>query len=357
MKKYYPILLSKTGELIALHYLAQKVKQDICPVIEMLENTIYKAVKVKKEPTGEYKYDDFFEKTLTEHWSFSKNDIILDVSLFDVTSSNIALIKRIFNNLLKAGVNVIPAVQKNSERIYLDLVEELIRKYECKICIRTSNSSGGYLNMNKPVTEMLKRLNISTNNTILLVDIGQVTKEDYNDKAAIAGFAIEKLTTPVNEWSAVVVSSGSFPKDLTDFAVSDKPHKLRRYEKDVFQELITSPALTKIKYGDYGTKNAIYEEANFAGSISVKYTTDDNYVIYRGKLSGDHIHGHGQYITHAKSLVRSTDYSGSAFSWGDSKIDEISRQDVNAEKKNPGSPQTWVEYSQNHHVTLLHSIL
>ncbi len=107
-----------------------------------------------------------------------------------------------------------------------------------------------------------------------------------------------------------------------------------------------------MKYGDYGTKNPIYAEVGFLGTSSIKYTTEDHFVIYRGELPQNHPRGMSQYIDKAIQLIATDYYSGREFSWGDEKIYIIA-----TENNRSGNPKTWVEISQNHHITILSSLL
>ncbi|WP_414649380.1 beta family protein, partial [Chitinophaga sp.] len=53
----------------------------------------------------------------------------------------------------------------------------------------------------------------------------------------------------------------------------------------------------------------------------------------------------------------SPDYSGLTFSWGDDRIDFYARQVLTDPNRKTGNARSWVEISQNHHITLLHSLL
>jgi hypothetical protein len=75
-------------------------------------------------------------------------------------------------------------------------------------------------------------------------------------------------------------------------------------------------------------------------------------------LAGEHKLGNGQYIVHAKKLINNEDvYSGKEFSWGDAKIFIVSQENEDSIHNKPGNAKNWVEYSQNHHITLIESLL
>ncbi|HLP52492.1 MAG TPA: beta family protein [Chitinophagales bacterium] len=339
MKKYYPILLSKAGEATALQHLTPNVKNDICPVIEMLPTRITAITQF-----------------LTRHWNFNGNEVVIDFSWYeDFSTQSIREIRLFLNTLFKAGVNVIPAIQKNSPLNYSNLVSALLAAHQCKLCIRTSNQSGGFLNYNQDINDIITLVNTTPGNTILLLDLGYAENHNHAMLATIAGMSINALKPTKNHWSDIVVAASSFPANLAGLAPRQAPHRLRRFEWDIWQALhITLP---NIKYGDFGTKYPFYSNAPFPGTISVKYTVTDEFVIYRGELTDHHADGHGQYITHAQRLVRSADYSGINFSWGDLQINSIANENVADANRRTGNPSTWVQFSQNHHITLLHNLL
>lgn len=91
----------------------------------------------------------------------------------------------------------------------------------------------------------------------------------------------------------------------------------------------------------------------YAGSASVKYTTDDHYLIHRGILPEKHANGNGQYILHSKVLITSSLYDGVHFSWGDEKINEYAMKAVTDK---PGGASTWVQIGMNRHLAKLISL-
>ncbi len=329
-----------------MRYLSQRVKEETCPVIEVLFDTL----------SG-------LETHLVTHWSFNgfnvtnANSVILDFSLIDDLSGNVKVIKNLLETLFKNGVNAIPAVQENSPANYIAMVKGLTISYGCKICIRTSATSGGFLNYNVSINALTTGLGITPGNTILLIDLGYAEAHNYNLLAALAQSIIGGIPH-INHWNQIVIASGSFPDNLSLLPVQAHPQYLHRYEWDIWLAIASLVSQhTNIKYSDFGTKHPFFSDVSFPGSCSLKYASVNKYVIYRGELAGSHIHGNGQFITHAQKLIRTADYSGHAFSWGDLRISEIAAQNVADPNKKPGSLETWVQISQNHHITLLHSLL
>ena len=350
-KKYFPILPSKAGELVALENLSDDVKLETSPIIEIINDTFtLTTTMIKKGAQHNPKIGNF----LAKHWSFPGNHIILDFSLFTKWHQYNQSVEQVLELVLNQKINIDFCVQRNSNTTYKAIVKRLIKKFGCGICIRSSNSSGGFYDYENYINEIVNDFEVEIANTSLLLDLGQISNNNFNVLVSAASLAIKSLRTNVAQWKHVIVASGSFPENLSGIPSSESEHKIPRYEWDAWNALIEVPELKRIKYSDYGTKAAIYSDVNFPGSVSLKYSSIDNYIIYRGELTSNHPDGHRQFINHSKNLVRIPEYSGSDFSWADGKYYELSLKDID---ESPGNSTNWVQYSQNHHITLIHSIL
>ncbi|MGE5944076.1 MAG: beta family protein [Flavobacteriales bacterium] len=352
MKKYYPILVSKKGEIVALQHLEQSVKDEVSPIIEVIESSFVKVLK-----NNEFEYKDDLIKFFKTHWTFFGNQVVMDFSLLKKWDLHGAKVKQIIISMIKSGVNVVMAIQRNSSKIYCDIVKELINEYSCKVCIRTSVFKDGFFEYNKDLKRFASEYKIKPDNTILLLDLEDLDHDNYKSLTDKAISTIRLLDNPISEWADVIVSSSSFPENLSGFNVSPPEQRIKRYEWKIWELINSLNDLNGIKYGDYGVKSAAFVEANFAGTISLKYSSLNEYIIYRGVLTTDHKLGHRQFIRHCQDLVENKDYSGKDFSWGDLRYFEISVQDYEDIQSKTGNTTNWVQFSQNHHITLMHSIL
>ena len=259
--------------------------------------------------------------------------------------------------LIKKGVNVVPAIHIHSSSKYVEMVKLIVVEYRLNVCIRTSDIDGGVDRFKMNAEKIFEILAIDTSRIILLLDLGYVKMEIINSLSAATKNAIKSLKTPVSNWLNIVVAAGSFPEDLT-YVKNPNPNKLPRHEWEIWKHIHKDPDLLLVNYGDFGTKYPMLKDvALFAPTVSLKYTTEEYFIIYKGLKSEDHPNGHGQYITHASNIVKSRDYSGKTFSWGDLKIYEISNENIANNKRKTGSSTTWVQISQNHHISLINSLL
>ena len=197
MKKYYPILLSKAGELTALSHLSESVKSKISPVIQILSENLSAT-----------------ENIIRTHWTFSENQILLDFSLFENIDERIPDIQLLLSELIAEGVNAIPVIQQNSPDEYFDFVKDYVSKTSKPICIRASNDSGGFINFNQQTQNILNSLETDSSNAIILFDLAYVQSTNYINLATVAIVTLESLLSTNPDWIDIVVASGSFPENL-----------------------------------------------------------------------------------------------------------------------------------------------
>jgi hypothetical protein len=340
--KYFPILLSKAGEFKALHELNVPVKADTSPVIKILNGSIGTT-----------------EANLIRDWAFAGNQILLDFSCYGIIeTANIADIRQLFDNLRIAGVNAVPVVQENSSLDYINLVNSLVAQHRYNVCIRASNDGGGLNNFIASNAGVMAQLGVTIGATILLIDLGYAERHNCNALSALA-IALVNLIPTKDQWMSIVIASGSFPVDVSHLLPTNTLHRLTRFEWDIWNQINAVPHLKGIvNYGDYGNKNPVYGgDVGYAGSCSIKYTSVNEFLVYRGVLAREHPQGNGQYIIFSERLIHAPEYSGAGFSWGDLRIYQIAHETVGGPRSKPGNARTWVEITQNHHITLLHSLL
>ncbi len=337
MKKYFPILLSKSGELTALTKLDQSVKDEISPILQVLAGNI-----------------DHIKKFASD-WDFTDNELFLDFSLY---GDDYSLVRSFIGDLGSLNINIVPVLQLNSIQKYFNILKTLLATGEItKLGLRFSNSSGGFIDFNNKISGLLSSLGISEKQASVILDFGLIDEHNYNTNAALGVSLINSLPKSSN-YDNIVIASGSFLENLGSLSPAGRVYRIQRFEWDMWNSIINAKGIPQnIRYSDYGTKYPYYSEANFLGSCSIKYTVESEYVIYRGEISTNHKDGNGQYISFSEKLVNSNDYLGEHFSWADERIKFYSEQNLKDPKKKTGNATNWVEISQNHHLTLIHSLL
>ena len=148
----------------------------------------------------------------------------------------------------------------------------------------------------------------------------------------------------------MTVTAGSFPPDLSHLEVAE--HMLPRVEWQLWKRIAASRHTSRIPlFGDYAVLHP-FVRPNFRGmniSASIRYTTDDYWVIMRGEgLRNEGGAGFDQYPANAELLMQRQEYCGAEFSYGDRYIFERP-----SKKENPGNPTTWIAAGVNHHITFV----
>lgn len=91
-KKYFPVLLSKEGELLALARLEQIIKNNISPIIEVIPDIFIENQEINRAKSRQEREKRLnrvitprnvtlknpLETMLTTHWHFDQNQILLD---------------------------------------------------------------------------------------------------------------------------------------------------------------------------------------------------------------------------------------------------------------------------------------
>lgn len=120
-----------------------------------------------------------------------------------------------------------------------------------------------------------------------------------------------------------------------------------------WQELNQSKELigATLNFSDYGIINPIKPEIDFAVQgipPKVRYTLDENWVVYRGDHYEDRNDKYAEHQRMASIIVQSDFYKKSDFSWGDSSLLELSNGKIQI-----GSFAKIIEIDLNHHITFV----
>lgn len=333
-KNYYPILVSKRGEFKALDKLSNEVKLAICPVIQILDGAL-----------------DSTKAFCINKWTFSQNQVFIDFSLSDHHYSRDQIVSFV-RDLVNNDVNVIPVINRTSKSIKLAGKRLHQQQVIDEICLRV-NVDDSAKDINSFIEEIVNSYNIDLAFIHLIIDVEYLSYSNYD--SAITN--LENLITNIKDikyFQAVIVSSGSLPINLNGFVAQDEPHTIQRFEWSLWTDLKSKSKFSDlISYSDYGIKHPIHAEAKFLGTCSIKYSTSDTYLIYRGSKSDAHPLGNGQYIAHSTKIVDSAYFTGSNFSHGDKRIYILG----NGLDHSPGNAETWIVNSLTHHITLIDSLL
>jgi hypothetical protein len=109
---------------------------------------------------------------------------------------------------------------------------------------------------------------------------------------------------------------------------------------------------TTVWFGDYGISHVDVREIDprlMVASASIRYTTDNEWLIFRGRsLRESRYGGYGQYRALSTQVVNHFAYSGPRFSWGDDYLFKCAHSLVGT-----GNLTTWRQVGTNHHISFV----
>lgn len=296
----------------------------------------------------------FLEKSLSDipeqiQSTWGNQSIIVDFSLLYTDVRQQAVIE-LSKKCSAQGLNIIPLVNMEDSRELKQIYLDVVQKYDLSLCIRiTPSLTNDPATLNGQLERYLAK-NPKSGKTILFFDL----KEDCSIHSYKKALSLCQGLIHLNEWQEIILSSGSFPKDMGAFKI-DEDNYVTRLD---WQNWITSVKSGELKrvpvFSDYGIRYPIYtEESQFRGSTAtIKYTLEDRWIIFKGERNKN-----VQYLGHAKLLVELDLYSGEAFSWGDKYIAEKAiHYDVyvkDPKVKGTGSSSTWISAGMNHHFSVV----
>lgn len=357
INSYIPIIRWRSAEMKAIEKLFSQDRRNVTPLIEfvMPAPSFNKEDKIIKTPKEKIKQAllNVPEDLLN---SCGQNTVFIDVHLLD-SDIRATSLKQILSTS-SLGLFTIPvtyiipvtslstSADINTREVALNYAKESGHG----VCIRIDKSHLEEKGLFSHLDDFIKSSKLDIKNTDLLIDLRVITKDIKITELAkqLEGFL------NLGEWRSFIVSGGVFPKDLTNFAAGEV-HSLERLDWKLWQSLRETKLPRMPFFSDYTIQCPNYEPINIPGSVSIRYTDDGNWWIFRGKKPGlinrkTHEKGPGreQYIDHAKTLKNRSFYKKEDYSFGDAEIARIASPDNNK----TGNPTTWLTIGINHHITL-----
>lgn len=336
--KYVPVVKWRQGEKDALKHIDKDIKDNIAPLIELVND----------------EGDDPNElaKDISVHW---RGLAYLDVyyrRLFGPTALDV-----IINANEKLGIDIIPVVRLDSPSVVIDKIKEVALMQHNGFALRLEvNEVVDYSILEKVdfIISQVSGGSTAKNKVDLIIDFGFI--ETSRGCASV----LKKISQHISmaEWRRVIISSGAFPQSLQQFK-PDEDNFLDRLEIQLWRDNQTLGG-RKVIFSDYTVRSPLnITKPGPKGSISVRYTLEDKYQIFRGAKSDPTF----KYLAHAVNIRSLYGHNfGNNFSWGDETIDEKATQlmqclelgyDPNQYDFKPGRASDWVAVSVNHHISVV----
>lgn len=339
---YFPLLRMKPAECKALAGMFA-VRDSIKPIVELVPAALKTALE-----SGVNEFA-FFEESGLDLFRFWGNPVYVDIQhiagAFRPAGNHpfAALIDR----CAIVGQPVTPIINLSSYLAnpnYLSVVKGNRNLQRDGVGLRITHAELTAKDFTNILGASLANLNLPLNLVDLVVDYKGA--ELKPNTIAVAINRIPKLS----QWNRLIFLAGSFPEDLSQFSKAGE-YQLERKEWNAWKALGTANLQRIPGFGDYTIQHAYFSEKldAFSPSPSVRYTSYQNWLIFRGKKK----FGHEQYPAHAQLLCARPEFMGEHYSPGDKYIFEKSKELSRiGGKPRTGNSTEWLTASINHHVHL-----
>lgn len=262
MDTYVPILRWKQGEKAALAKLDPVIHSHTTPFFEFImpgpvrDKDDFKKIVI--DPRTRFRIDT--PKIIGEiNKCHPTGKAYIDMHLIDWDMKNEAF-EYVLSRASEATSTLIPVtyiLPVNSTQADIDM-RQLAVKYAKKnntgLCIRIDRSSLHDEKLSENIVNFLRANNLEASTTDLFIDLGIV---DSSDGVA----EIENLIGRVpllNEWRAMILGGGAFPKDLTEFEKHSHP-EIPRFDWLLWRDIRDRKNIPRIPaYSDYTIQHPVY---------------------------------------------------------------------------------------------------
>jgi hypothetical protein len=182
----------------------------------------------------------------------------------------------------------------------------------------------------------------------VVLDLYALGDIDINAKAALLQPQVATLAAS-GDVAQIGMAGGSFPMNLGSLK-QGVGNRLPRQELAIWKRLRAMPNCQGVIFGDYGVTNPEpledIDPTKMNPAAAIRYTLKNEWWVLRG--AGVRTEGKGgmaQYNGLCTLLIRSPDYSGRTFSYGDERYYVHAQPGASS-----GNLTTWRRDATNHHV-------
>ncbi|MHB2033965.1 MAG: beta family protein [Gemmatimonadaceae bacterium] len=340
---YSPVLRAKTSEWKALAALAPAVRQRIFPIIEFVpEWKTPGAGTPGRKPRGPQTPTEYVRRMLAASLATTpagtQSFVYFDHAGPSGRWKNVDLWAE-FSAVNTAGALVPLATLASAERV--PGLADAVRAAQGRVGLRLHTGD-----LRSPVAgrleDTLRRLAVNPAQVHLVIDLA-------SDPQSVSHAAIAGSVGNVGSFGSVIVVAGVFPPDLTGYKVGVASEPRVEWATWWSEHASAPRGSHLLAFGDYTTQCPHYQPSPaVAGSVSLRYTTDDAVLVFRGNKANSQAGlGNEQMHGHCRLLVRRADYDGAAFSAGDQRVYCW----TDSSTGHPGNAEHWRTASLVHHIT------
>jgi len=342
---YVPVLKGRNGEYGALETLPPNQKALLFPILEI--------------PPIPWNYSrNQPDKTIDQHLqkvganierAWGRTQPILVDMMWVESDERMAdgshPAKYLFGDVRSRGIHAIPVTGLLRDVEYQRAYRDIIQQDGRGVCIRLLREDVGESDLESQVASLLSDLGTHGNEADLVFDLRTITSEGQTDEVVAM---IDSLPT-LDSWRSFALCGTGFPADLMGLPPLTMSSIPRR-EWTLWTDIVSRRSLSRIpSFGDYaiaGPQPSEVDPRIMRPSASIRYTSDQSWLILKGRNLRDYGFGQFHHVSHA--LVNSSEYSGRNFSWGDGYISKCARRLVGT-----GNLTTWRKVGTSHHIAFV----
>ena len=351
---YTPVLKLRAGQQDALKSLSNQTKARVLPLMEVVLPKPKKKDDDRQKLLAKFNQTEIpkLQKTILDIWG--ERPAIIDFRRIGSAESEIRGLEAAFGEAYQQELyprqpNLIVAINPNDPDSHLEAIGKIITKNSnaTKACIRI-NSPPNYnrVSLNQKIKSALSKLGLNMRQVYVLLDLEGDTGVEAYKYAIDLGHSLSNVAS----CQGLIVASGEFPNTLSSF----KPYEVSKM-----------PRRGWLNWVNHGSDRAIFSDytirppgddytAQFGKpSTNLRYTTENDYIIVRGKVNEDE-----KFPYLARALEMEQQFYGPDFSSGDlnmaRRIADLKQYQARLtnETPKPGNHRQWIADTINHHITL-----
>lgn len=339
---YFPILRTKAGEIDAIGRLARRTRQLTRP---MLDFPVQKAKDAR--PLDQYLSSKVQEIACS--WG-TGDTIYLDFSRYEpdaYLSDGRHVVEYVFDISKQMQLKAVPVMAPPSLRgpgtHYFDAVSRIAARDKRGIALRLPQEDFATKKvLERALQEALSLTSAAPADIDIYLDAESfafLPTAERDDLVVFVG-TLRAAAQAVQSlgYRRVIFAASSVPGTMTRHEKS-KVLRVTRTEFQVWRDLVRDPALSFLRFGDYGVVYPLQVESEVPvrPPSRIRVATEDEYLQYKGKPN--------EIRPLSKTAIGDGALRGQADSWGANAVRECA-----AGHGNGGNATTWVAHDTNMHI-------
>jgi hypothetical protein len=341
---YVPSLRWRQGEYQALLTLTDSAKERTVPLITI--PPIEYDFEAGKSKLTVHEHVEPFPKRYKAKWGTRPAWIDIDASLYaDTMKGGVHVVDYVLDSLRKFNAQAVPMLTIGTENAIVARMAEAVAADGRGIGLRARFEDIMRPTYTQSALDLMRRLSLSPNEVDLILDLGSPNYEPYATFAGALVAALRRLGDQAQFRNFVLIGT-AMPDSLSE--VTKDGADLPRHDWLFYKEFAARlPAgMRRPNYGDYTIVHPSFVAMDMrmlkpAGKVV--YATSANWAVYKGGAFRDNP---GQMHGHCDEIVRSADFRGAKFSYGDEYIALCAKR-----QEGPSNQTQWKKVGINHHIT------